>query len=113
MTQWLRVAVIAAVLAGACSRATPEQQTINDAAAALGGRDRILAVKTLVIEGEGSQQNLGQDVLPEATRQTFTWSGYKRAIDLAGGRSRTEVTRTPTFTYFQGQAAQKQVQGID
>ena len=32
-------------------------------------------------------------------------TGYKRAIDVAGGRARTEQTRTPNFAYFQGQAA--------
>jgi glyoxylase-like metal-dependent hydrolase (beta-lactamase superfamily II) len=103
----------AAVLLAACTRATPEQQIVNDAAAALGGRDRILALKTLVIEGEGTNGNLGQDMTPEATSQTFTVTGYKRAIDLAGGRVRIEQTRTPNFTYFQGQAPQKQILGLD
>jgi len=80
-TKWL--ALLAAAILSACAQSTPEQQTINDAAAALGGRDRILAVKTLIIEGEGSNGNLGQDVTPEATSQTFTVSDYKRAIDVA------------------------------
>ena len=97
----------------ACARPTPEQQVVNDAAAALGGRDRILAVKTLVIEGGGTQYNLGQDVTPGASGQTFTVTAYTRAIDVAGGRARTELTRTPNFTFFQGPAAQKQVAGID
>jgi len=79
-TKWL--ALLAAAILSACAQSTPEQQTINDAAA-LGGRDRILAVKTLIIEGEGSNGNLGQDVTPEATSQTFTVSDYKRAIDVA------------------------------
>ena len=85
-TKWL--ALLAAAILSACAQSTPAQQTINDAAAALGGRDRILAVKTLIIEGEGSNGNLGQDVTPEATSQTFTVSDYKRAIDVAAGRSR-------------------------
>ena len=46
--------LLIAAAATACTQATPEQQIVNDAAAALGGRDRVLAVKTLVIEGEGS-----------------------------------------------------------
>ena len=77
-TKWLAAAILSA-----CAQSTPAQQTINDAAAALGGKDRILAVKTLIIEGEGSNGNLGQDVTPEATSQTFTVSDYKRAIDVA------------------------------
>ena len=34
---------------------TPEQQVVNDAAQALGGRDRIAAVKTMLLEGAGNQ----------------------------------------------------------
>jgi glyoxylase-like metal-dependent hydrolase (beta-lactamase superfamily II) len=102
-----------ATATAACTRATPEQQIINDAASALGGRDRILAVKTLVIEGEGTNGNLGQDMTPEATGQKFVLSGYKRAIDVAGTRARIEQTRTPNFAYFQGQQPQKQVLGVD
>jgi glyoxylase-like metal-dependent hydrolase (beta-lactamase superfamily II) len=97
----------------ACARLTPEQQIVRDAADAMGGRDRILAVRTLVIEGDGKNGNLGQDMTPEASSQAFILSGYKRAIDVAGRRARLEQTRTPNFAYFQGMAPQKQVQGID
>ena len=82
----------AAVLAG-CSRATPEQRVVNDAAAALGGNDRVAAAKTLVIEGEGAQGNLGQDMTPEAASQEFKVTEYKRSIDVAGKRVKTELTR--------------------
>jgi hypothetical protein len=45
----------------------PNNSIVNDAAAALGGRERVLPVKTLVIEGEGSNGNLGQDTIgPDA-----------------------------------------------
>src|SRR5437773_3509956 len=108
---WL-VLIASAALSG-CTQATPEQQIINDAAAALGGRDKIQAVKTIVIEGEGSNGNLGQDMSPDATGQTFAVTGYKRAMDAAGGRVRIEQTRTPNFTFFQGQQPQKQVLGVD
>jgi len=104
---------LAAAAAAACSTATPEQKIVNDAASALGGRDRILAVKTIVIEGEGSNGNLGQDMTPEATGQKFALSGYKRSIDVANSRARIEQTRTPNFAYFQGQQPQKQVLGVD
>src|SRR2546422_314480 len=110
-TIWL--ALLAAATWSACARPTPEQQVINDAAAALGGIDKIQAVKTLVIEGEGTNGNLGQDMTPEATGQTFTVTGYKRAIDVAAGRARIQQTRTPAFTYFQGQQPQTQVLGVD
>jgi len=91
---------VLALACGACAQSTPEQQIVNDAAAAMGGRDRIVAVKTLVIEGDGKNGNLGQDMTPEATGQAFILSGYKRAIDLAGHRARLEQTRTPNFAYF-------------
>jgi glyoxylase-like metal-dependent hydrolase (beta-lactamase superfamily II) len=105
--------LLAAALLAACSQATPEQQIVNDAAAALGGAERIQAVKTLVIEGEATLYNLGQDVTPDGHGQTFTARGYRRAIDVAGGRARTEMTRVPNFTYFQGPQAQKLVNGVD
>src|SRR5437667_2534325 len=109
--KWL-VLLATAMITG-CAQSPPEQQTINDAAAALGGRDKILAVKTLVLEGGGTNGNLGQDMTPDATGQTFTVTAYKRAMDAAGGRVRIEQTRTPNFTYFQGQQPQKQVLGVD
>jgi len=97
----------------ACARGTPEQQVVSAAAEALGGADAILAVQTLVLEGEGSNGNLGQDMTPVATAQTFSVTDYRRAIDVAGGRTRVQQTRTPNFAYFQGQAPQTQVQGFD
>ena len=111
-TAWSTL-LAAATLIG-CAQPTPEQQIISDAAAALGGRERILAVKTLVIDGEGtSVPNLGQDMTPEATSQNFTVTGYKRLVDVTADRSRVEQTRAPNFEYFQGRAPQKQVVGID
>ena len=107
---WL---LVVAISLSACATPTPQKQIVDDAAAALGGRDRILAVKTLVVEGDGRNGNLGQDMTPEATAQGFTVSGYKRTVDVAAGRARVEQTRTPDFLYFQGQAPQKQVFGVD
>jgi len=113
MTRTTLLALVAAAAVSGCATPTPEQQIVNDAATALGGRDKVLAVKTLVIEGEGSNGNLGQDMTPDATGQAFVLSNYKRAIDVANRRARTEQTRTPNFAYFQGQQPQKQVLGID
>ncbi len=105
------VAVVCAGLA-ACAQKTPEQQVVDDAAAAMGGVSRILAVKTLVIEGEGTNGNLGQDMTMESTSQRFDVTGYRRMIDLTNGRMRIEQTRTPNFAYFQGQQPQQQVLGV-
>jgi glyoxylase-like metal-dependent hydrolase (beta-lactamase superfamily II) len=106
-------AVAVLTLSVGCAAPTPEQQIVDDAASALGGRERLLAIRTLVFEGEGTQYNLGQDVSPDARGQTFSVAGYRRQIDVAGGRARVELTRTPGFPYFQGQAPQRLVQGID
>jgi glyoxylase-like metal-dependent hydrolase (beta-lactamase superfamily II) len=105
--------LFSAVVIPACAGLTPEQQIVNDAVEALGGAEQVAGVTTLVIEGEGTQYNLGQDVVPNASGQTFTVSEYRRAIDVAGGRARTELTRQPNFTFFQGPAPQRQIQGID
>ena len=99
-------------LAG-CTPASPEQQFVDDAMRAMGGRDRVVAAKTLVIEGEGVNYNLGQDMKPGASTQQFAVSNYKRQIDLANGRQRVEQTRTPKFLYFQGPQPQTQIQAVD
>ena len=62
---------------------------------------------------KGTQYNLGQDIAPGASGQTFAVTQYKRAIDVPGERARTELARVPKFNYWQGLAAQRQVQGID
>lgn len=113
MTHTRFLVLLTAGLFAACSQATPEQQIVNDAAEALGGADRILAVKTLIFEGEGTQYNLGQDVTPDASGQTFTVTDARYAVDVAGGRTRFELTRRPNFTYFQGPQPQRLVQGLD
>lgn len=103
---------LACIAVTACTAKSPEQQIINDAADAMGGTRRILAVKTLVLEGEGTNGNLGQDMTMDASGQRFDVTGYRRLIDLTGGRMRIEQMRTPNFPYFQGQAPQKQVFGV-
>jgi glyoxylase-like metal-dependent hydrolase (beta-lactamase superfamily II) len=108
-----RALVVMMMVVAACARPAPEQQVVQDAASALGGVERLLAVKTLTIEGEGTQYNLGQDVRPDASSQTFAMAQYRRAIDVQGERARTELVRVPKFNYWQGLAAQRQVQGID
>ncbi len=85
---------------------------LRDAATAIGGAERVLAAKTLKIEGKATAYNLGQDLSPESTGQTFV-GDYVRRVDLANRRAVFEHTRTPTFLYFAGQQPQKQSQGID
>jgi len=107
------LALLVWVMFTACARPAPEQQFVIDAASALGGAKKVLAVRTLVIEGAGTHYNLGQDIVPGASGQTYAVTQYKRAVDVPGERARTELTRVPKFTYWQGLAPQRQVQGID
>jgi hypothetical protein len=44
----------------------PGKPLIEEVAQAVGGRDRILAVRTLVLEGTGEAYSLGQNPSPEA-----------------------------------------------
>src|SRR5688572_2983590 len=104
--------IVVAALTG-CSPGTPQQQFIDDAMRAIGGQSRVEAVKTLTLEGEGVNYNLGQDMKPEASGQQFAVTGYKRQIDIANGRQCIEQTRTPKFAYFQGPQPQTQIQGLD
>ena len=106
-------ATIALAATIGCTPPAPEQQFLNDAMTALGGRNRVEAAKTLVIEGKGVNYNLGQDMKPEAATQTFEITGYVRKIDLANRRQRIEQTRTPKFAYFQGPQPQTQIQALD
>jgi len=88
---WL--AITAFVFAG-CAPTPPERAIINDAAAALGGADRIQAANTVTIEGVGQNLNLGQNQSPDATQPILAVSGFKRSVDFAANRSRLEQTRT-------------------
>src|SRR5688572_27046401 len=107
------VGFMAAVILTACASLTPEQQIIHDAASALGGAERLQAVRTLVVEGQGTHYNLGQDIVPGAATQTFDVTQYRRAIDIPAERARTELVRIPKFNFWQGLAPQRQVQGVD
>ncbi|MBY0496139.1 MAG: MBL fold metallo-hydrolase [Cyanobacteria bacterium] len=96
-----------------CTPRPPEQQFVEDAMRAVGGRARVEAVKSIAIEGTGVNYNLGQDMKPEAATQQFEITGYKRQIDVEQGRQRVDQTRTPKFAYFQGPQPQTQVQVLD
>ena len=105
--------LLAAVTMSGCTATSAEQQVISEAAAALGGRDRIEAVKTLVVSGEGTGYSVGSDKLIDTIYRVYEVTGYKHAIDIPGARALLEQTRTPTTPNFAGQAPAKQVQGID
>ncbi len=72
---------------------------ITRAAEALGGKDKVLSVKNLVIEGSGINPNVGQNPLPEAALLNWNVPEFKRSIDLANGRMRVEQHRVAAFDF--------------
>lgn len=70
---------------------------MNAAATALGGKDKIEAVHSLIIEGAGNEPDLGQNVTPEAPLPVWKLISYKRTIDPVNGRMRIEQSRVPQF----------------
>jgi hypothetical protein len=87
-----------ALLLCACGKA-PELTAVQSAATALGGKDKIQAVKVLTIEGAGENGNLGQNVKPEAPLTIWKVSGFKQTRDFENKRMRTEQVRTAQFPF--------------
>jgi hypothetical protein len=120
--RWTRNVVRGAIAALACTlllpaaAQTPEQQVVNDAATALGGRDRVMAVKTMLLEGAGNfvgitslrwDDDLGFTSAIEQLRDV------RRAYDVANGRARFELTRMVEYPFYIGDAPTRQIQGLD
>jgi hypothetical protein len=108
------LAVVLAALLSACNREAPapERKVVDDAARALGGKERILAVKTLTIEGEGTDTNLGQNVTPDSELPVWKVTEYRQTIGPAQGRMRVQQVRTAQFL-FAGATVQRSDQGLD
>src|SRR5215467_5111499 len=104
--------LLTVVAATSCTQAPPELRVINDAADALGGRQKVLAVKTLTIEGEGPAPNVGQNTMPDGELPVWKVTEFRRLIDIPNHRMRTTQTRTAQFL-FANANTQKQDQGLD
>src|SRR5436309_1194647 len=107
-------AVLAAVSlsAAACGGESAERRAVLDAADAMGGRDRILSVKTLTIEGEADAPNVGQNTNPEDELPNWKVTELKRTIDLPNHRMRMQQLRTAQFLCANANT-QRQTQGLD
>lgn len=105
-----------ATLISACSqnpgKKAPDLRVIEDVAQAMGGKTRMQAVKTLVMEGEASAPNLGQNLTPDAELPVWKVVPFRRAIDLSNARMRVKQVRTAQFL-FAGATVQPQEFGID
>jgi hypothetical protein len=82
---------------------SPEAQLVNRAADALGGRDRILAVKSLQLIGYGELAyfNGGSNITgsPDAPQKWQDINDYHRTIDLVNKRMRTEQRLKYNFVF--------------
>jgi len=95
----LACALVVSLLAASCSRVAPERQLVLDAAGALGGLDRIQAMRSLQIEGEGESPNVGQNTMPDGDLPVWKVSDYTRTIDLVNGRVAVRQARTAQFLF--------------
>ena len=95
-----------------CARTPPERQLLADAAAALGGADRIGALKSITVEGEGDAPNVGQNRLPDSELPNWKVTEYRRTTDLANDRTDMTQVREAQFQ-FAGALVQRQHQGQD
>lgn len=111
MTRTHAIVAITIVI-GACSQTPPERKIIDDAATALGGADKIRALKTLLIDGSGTAPNAGQNRMPDDELPIWKVTEYTRAIELANGRTRVRQRREAQFL-FAGATTQQQIQGLD
>ena len=90
-------ALVGLTLAATADAQRPAKPLIEGMARAMGGRDRILAVRTIVVEGTGENYNLGQNILPDAPLPVFAVTAYRRSIDFANRRWQQDQTREPRF----------------
>lgn len=100
--------VLSLIIPAAIAAQSP---ALDAAAAAMGGKDRILAVRTLLLEGTGTQLNFGQNHAPMAETR-FEVTAWRRAFDYAHRRWFMELTRVPRFTAA-GTSPQRQRVGLD
>jgi glyoxylase-like metal-dependent hydrolase (beta-lactamase superfamily II) len=94
-----RIISILLALAAIAFGQSAGMKAINSAAEALGGKDRLIAIQTLTIEGSGVAPNIGQNPHPEGPLPTWWVPEFKRSIDLAHNRARTEQHRIGMFPF--------------
>src|SRR5437867_1775258 len=112
ITLRLCLVALATLPAAACQRTPPELQAVVDAAEAMGGRQKLLALKTLTMEGEGDAPNVGQNTMPDSELPNWKVTEFKRTIDVPNRRMRTQQLRTAQFL-FANANTQRQDQSLD
>ena len=88
------IAMTGTFLGGQAPATSPAMKVILSAADALGGKDRVLAIKTLEIFGYGqlAYQNGGGNITasPDAPQKWVNINGSQRTIDVEHGRMRLQ-----------------------
>src|SRR5687768_18093137 len=91
------------VIRTAGQAASPERQVVTRAAEALGGRDRVMGLKTLQIVGYGELAyfNGGGNITghPDAPQKWQKVLDYTRTIDLEHGRTRVQQRLKMDFVF--------------
>ena len=96
------IVVAAALLISGCASGPtlpPEQQLVEDALEALGGRERVLAVATLTITGEGTAGSLGQNLGAAGAIHPNAILDYTREMDVAQQRMSEQYRSERRFTF--------------
>ncbi len=104
--------LVAGMMLAGCSRPSPELQVILDAAGALGGANRIQAVRKLTMEGGGRDLAVGGSVTPSSPPNVNLVTEYRRAIEFANPRVRTQQVRTAQYPFALAVVV-RQEQGLD
>ena len=109
MSRTLPLVFIVLVAAG-CAAVPPERQVVDDAAAALGGADRIQSLSTLVVTGSGSAPNAGQNRMPDDELPVWKVTEHARTIDP---REHPRAATARSAFQFAGATVQRVNQGLD
>ena len=93
-----RIAALSLVtmLVAACAQTPPERQFVEEAATALGGTERLLAIRTLAVEGGGMNGAMGGSVASPWAEFCVLRSGLCRCATFRSGRLRTPSARSTT-----------------
>jgi len=98
---------------------TPEQRIVGQAAQALGGKDRILSIKTIKVQGYGQlayQEGGGNPTgSPDAPQKWINTNGVERSFDLEHGRMRLQqrLVQDFVFAYARNMTGIPVMQGLD
>ena len=94
--RWLP-AVLLPLLAAACGAPSvpPERTLVERAVTLIGGADHLLALRSLVVEGNGSEARIGQAIAPFGEPPSSNIIAWRIERDLTSDRMRVATRREP------------------